>query len=175
MHGTAGSTTGREASVVARGPDEGEALWFFGELATIRLAGEDTAEQFAIVEHQSPQGMSPPWHVQPGDDETFHVLEGEITFWAGDPSQPICVAGPGSVVCVPRGTPHSFRIESDQARWLSVHTPAGHERFYRAGGTAAPTRTLPPSGVPDIPRAQAAGQRHGVEFLGPPPGGEHGR
>ena len=167
------TTTGSEASVVARGRDGGEPLWFFGELATILLAGEETAERFALVEHRSPQGMSPPWHVQPGDDETFHVLDGEITFWADDPDQPLCVAGPGSVVCVPRGTPHSFRIESEQAHFLSFHTPAGHEHFYRAAGDAAPTRTLPPSAVPDIPRAQAAGQSHGVEFLGPPPGQAH--
>ncbi len=50
------TTTGNEASVVARGLDGGEPLWFFGELATILLAGEDTAERFALVEHQSPQG-----------------------------------------------------------------------------------------------------------------------
>ena len=94
--------------------------------------------------------MSPPWHVQPADDETFHILEGEITFWAGDPDQALCVAGAGSVVSIPRGTPHSFRIESDQARWVSFHTPAGHERFYRAAGDPATTRTLPPAAAPDI-------------------------
>lgn len=163
------NTVGHEATAVAREAGSGEALWFFGELATILVAGEQTAERFAIVEHRSPQGMSPPWHVQPDDDETFHVIDGEITFWASDPSKPLCVARPGSVVCVPRGTPHSFRIESDQAHFLTFHTPAGHERFYRAAGDTAPARTLPPPGPPDIPRAQAAGGRHGVEFLGRPP------
>ncbi|MDQ6807759.1 MAG: hypothetical protein M3065_23045 [Actinomycetota bacterium] len=56
MQDTTGGTTERAASPVARGPEDGEALWFFGELATIRLAGEDTAERFAIVEHESPKG-----------------------------------------------------------------------------------------------------------------------
>ena len=134
------NTVGHEATVVAREAGSGEALWFFGELATILVAGEQTAERFAIVEHRSPQGMSPPWHVQPDDDETFHVIDGEISFWASDPSKPLCVARPGSVVCVPRGIPHSFRIESDQAHFLTFHTPAGHERFYRAAGDTAPER-----------------------------------
>lgn len=164
------NTVGQEPKVFAQEANSGEALWFFGELATILVAGEHTAGRFAIVEHNSPQGMSPPWHVQPEDDETFHVIDGEITFWAGDASKPLCLARSGSVICIPRGTPHSFRIESEQARWLSFHTPAGHERFYRAGGDPAPARTLPPPGPPDIPRAQAAGVSHGVELLGAPPG-----
>jgi hypothetical protein len=73
-------------------------------------------------------------------------------------------------VSIPRGTPHSFRVETQTARFLTVHTPAGHEAFYRAGGDPAPQRTLPPPGTADIPRIRAAGQQHGVEFLGPPPG-----
>ena len=72
-------------------------------------------------------------------------------------------------VSIPRGTPHSFRVETQTARFLTIHTPAGHERFYRAGGDPAPQRTLPPPGVADVPRLLAAGQQHGVQFLGPPP------
>ncbi len=153
--------------------DESEALWFFGELALILVAGEQTGENFALVEHHSPHAMSPPWHRQPEDDETFYVLEGEISFWLTTPDEPATKAGPGSVVSVPRGTPHSFRVESESARLLSMHTPAGHERFYRAAGEPAGARTLPPSSSPDIPKAVAAGANHGVEFLGPPPGDPH--
>jgi quercetin dioxygenase-like cupin family protein len=67
--------------------DDAEAPWFFGEVATILADGEHTAGRFAIVDQTAPQGMSPPWHVQPEDDETFDVIEGEITFWAGDPER----------------------------------------------------------------------------------------
>lgn len=60
-------------------------------------------------------------------------------------------------------------IESETARFLTFHTPAGHERFYRAAADHAAERTLPPPSTPDITRVHAAGEKHGVEFLGPPP------
>jgi quercetin dioxygenase-like cupin family protein len=154
----------------ARARDEGEAIWFFGELDTVLAPGERTGERLAVVEHEARRGHAPPWHRQPGDDETFYVLDGEITFWAGDREVPLTRATPGALVFVPRGTPHSFRVESPTARWLTISTAAGHERFYRAGGDAAGARTLPPEAAPDIPRVEAAGRQYGVELLGPPPG-----
>lgn len=167
------STETQRPAPVVSSVDEGEALWFFGELATILADGEQTAGRFAIVDHTAPLGMSPPWHVQRDDDESFYVIDGEITFWAGDPEQPARRAGPGTMVSIPRGTPHSFRVETETARFLSIHTPAGHERYFRAAGDPAPERRLAPPGAPDIARAQTAGGEHGVEFLGPPPGHHH--
>jgi hypothetical protein len=63
-----------------------------------------------------------------------------------------------------------LRVESETARWLTVSTPAGHERFYRAAGQPAGERALPPAGEPDMNKVQAAAHEHGVELLGPPPG-----
>lgn len=102
--------------------DDAEAIWFFGELQRVLARGEQTGERFAVVEHQSPQHMSPPWHRQMRDDETFYIIEGDVTFWGGDLKEPIHRAGPGSLVFIPRGTPHSFCIESPTARWLSMRT-----------------------------------------------------
>jgi quercetin dioxygenase-like cupin family protein len=150
--------------------EEVEALWFFGELQTVLASGEQTGGRFSVVEHVGREGLSPPWHRQPGDDETFYVLEGEIAFWVGNPDEPRHRTRAGMLVFVPRGTPHSFRIESATARWLTISTPAGHERFYRAGGEPAEARTLPPPGEPDIAKVEAAGRAYGVELLGPPPG-----
>jgi quercetin dioxygenase-like cupin family protein len=144
-------------------------LWFFGELQAVLASGEQTGDRIAVVEHLGRQGLSPPWHRQPGDDETFFVLEGEITVWVGDPGEPFQRAVPGSLVFVPRGTPHSFRVDSATARWLSISTPAGHERFYRAGGEPARERTLPPPRQPDLAKVEAAGREFGVELLGPSP------
>jgi quercetin dioxygenase-like cupin family protein len=127
---------------------------------------------FSVVEHVGGRGLSPPWHRQPGDDETFYVLAGEMRLWVGEPGGPGHRASPGALVFVPRGTPHSFRIESATARWLTISTPAGHERFYRAGGEPAKRRALPPAGEPDTAKVEAAGRDHGVELLGPPPGTE---
>lgn len=135
----------------------------------MRAPGERTGESFSIVEHEAPRGHSPPWHRQPGDDETFYILQGEITFWAGDRDEPVRQAGPATLVFIPRGVPHSFRVDSDIARWLTISSPAGHERFYRACGEPARERKLPPSGEPDMAKVQAAAREQGVELLGPPP------
>lgn len=147
-----------------------EALWFFGELLTILGDGEQTGGRLAVVEHQAQRGVSPPWHLQPGDDEAFVVLEGEMTFWGGDRDVPLQRGGPGTYALLPRGVPHSFRVESDRARWLTIHSPAGHERFYRAGGEPATDRAQAPAGEPDFAKLDAACREHGVEILGPPPG-----
>jgi hypothetical protein len=100
------------------------------------------------------------------------VLEGEITFWVDMSGKPFQRARPGSLVFVPRGTSHSFRVDSPTARWLSVSTPAGHERFYRAGGEPATAGNPPPTQEPDMTKVEAAARRHGVELLGHSPASE---
>ncbi len=147
-----------------------EVLWCLGERQTVLVAGERSAEHLSAVEHEAAAGHSPPWHRQPADDEAFYVLDGEISFWIGTPHASPRRAGPGEFVFIARGEPHSFRVESPQARWLTIHTPSGHERFYRAAGTAAAGGGLPPPSEPDMARVQAAAREHGVELLGPPPG-----
>lgn len=148
---------------------DAEALWCFGELQAVLAGGERTGENFSLVEHEAREGHSPPWHRQPGDDETFYVLDGEITFWAGDRDAPYGRVGPGAMVFIPRGVPHSFRVESETARWLTVGTPAGHERFYRAIGEPAAERVLPAPSEPDMAKVGSGAHSHGVELLGPPP------
>ncbi|MDQ6729912.1 MAG: cupin domain-containing protein [Actinomycetota bacterium] len=149
-----------------------ERLWCLGELQTILAAGGLTGETLSAVEHEAALGHSPPWHRQPGDDETFYVLDGTITFWVENSGEPTRQATPGELVFIPRGVPHSFRVESSTARWLTISTPAGHERFYRAAGEPAGAPQLPPPGEPAMAKVQAAAREHGVELLGPPPGPE---
>ena len=73
-------------------------------------------------------GASPPLHIQHGEDETFYVLEGELTFQLVDE---LVTAGPGEVVFAPRGVPHTFATRGDApARYLIACTPAGFERYF---------------------------------------------
>jgi quercetin dioxygenase-like cupin family protein len=152
----------------ATAPDGGEDLWFLGSLFTVRASGEQTGGAYALCECVLRQGPAAPLHVQPGDDETFHVLEGEATFHVDGRE---LHAPAGSTVFVPRGTPHAFRIDSPQARLLVLNTPAGHERFFRAMAEPAPRRELPPvpTGPPDMAAMAAAAHDAGFEILGPPP------
>ncbi len=56
-----------------------------------------------------PQGFSPPRHVHTREDEVFLVLDGDVCF---DVDGERRAAGPGTTVYMPRGVPHSFRIQS---------------------------------------------------------------
>ena len=112
-------------------------------------------------------GMATPLHSQPEDDETFYVLEGDLTFYLED-GLPLA-ASAGSFVHLPAGTAHAYRVDSETARVLNVTTPQ-HEAFFRAAGEPAQSRTLPPQAPPDMDKLMAAANEYGVEILGPPPG-----
>ncbi len=151
----------------ALGSEEGEALWFFGTLLTVKAGAEQTGGRFSLVEQYAPRGMATPLHVQPEDDETFYVIEGDLTFYLED-GQPI-PASAGSFVHIPAGTPHAFQVDSETARFLDLSTPQ-HESFMRAAGELAKERVLPPPGPPDMEKVGAAAQQYGVDIIGPPPG-----
>ena len=146
---------------------EGERLWTLGQLVSIRLTGDASGDRLAIVEHLAPGGLATPLHAQPLADETFCVLEGRVAAIVGDRESTLDA---GAVAFVPRGTPHAVRVLSEHARLLTVHNPAGQERFFRAAGEPAQAVTLPPAaGPPDFERVAAAAAAHDVEILGPPP------
>jgi quercetin dioxygenase-like cupin family protein len=139
-----------------------QALWFLGTLARIKLDGRQTGGRFALWEGVLPHGAAPPLHSHP-QDETFYVLEGEITVWLVEPeladdrsNPPAWVTscgrrcGVGDVMFAPGGAPHTFRVESDTARMLVLSTPAGIEDMVQ--GLAEPARWPWLQPPPDGPR-----------------------
>ena len=163
---------------------DSERLWFLGTLARMKLDGQQTGGRFALWEGVLPLGAAPPLHSHP-QDETFYVLEGEITAWLVEPElandeadPPAWVksggrrCGPGAVVFAPGGAPHTFRVESDTARMLFLSTPAGIEEYVRALGEPArwPWLQPPPDG-PRVPAERVAAVEHDLRMVrhGPPP------
>jgi quercetin dioxygenase-like cupin family protein len=169
-----------EPCVVSRG----ESLWFLGTLARMKLEGPQTAGRLGLWEGVLPHGAAPPLHSHP-QDETFYVLDGELTAWLVEPEladdradPPGWVrtrgrrCGPGTVVFAPGGTPHTFRVESDTARMLVLSTPAGIENMVR--GLAEPARWPWLQPPPDGPRVSAdriarVERETGMTRHGPPP------
>ncbi len=161
-----------------------ETLWFLGTLARIKLDARDTGGRFALWEGILPRGAAPPLHSHP-QDETFYVLEGQVTVWlvepelAGDAADPPAwvatharSCGAGAAICARGGTPHTFRVESDTAKMLFLSTPAGIEEFVR--GLAEPARwpwLQPPPDGPRMPaeRMAAVERETGMVRYGPPP------
>jgi mannose-6-phosphate isomerase-like protein (cupin superfamily) len=50
----------------------------------VQIDGEQTGEAYNLVELSARSGDMPPLHVHHRDDETFYVLEGEMTLFLGD-------------------------------------------------------------------------------------------
>src|SRR5438067_1254921 len=135
---------GSMASATCSGPEDGEALWFLGTLATIRVPGEASDGRFALIEFLFPRHASPPLHTHL-QDESYVVLEGRLTLRAGEQRFELDV---GAAAVVPMGVPHTFRVESETARVLVLSTPAGLERMVRDGAVSASAPTLPPADAP---------------------------
>jgi quercetin dioxygenase-like cupin family protein len=156
----------------AHEPDEGEAWWWFGVLATIKVTSEQTGGQYALVEILAPDGYEGVLHVHHFEDEGFYILEGEMTFYVGEET---IKAQPSSFLLGPKDIPHAFRVDSGPAKLLFVFSPAGLEAGIREMGEPARSLTVPPE--PEEPpdeaemeRLAAIGARYGAEILGPPPG-----
>jgi glyoxylate utilization-related uncharacterized protein len=119
------------------------------------------------MEQSARKGNVPPPHIHHREDETFYVIEGEMTFSIGDRT---IKATPGTMVFAPRDVPHSFTIDSDQVRILVQVAPAGAEKFFKACSVPAPSMTLPPPAeVPysEIQKMMALAPDYGFEFVPP--------
>jgi quercetin dioxygenase-like cupin family protein len=152
---------------IALDPDQGEALWFLGLLATVKAGAETTAGRVAVIEHLAPRGSGSPLHVHHREDEWFYVLEGELTFWVGGQ---VISAPAGSFVYGPREIPHTFAVSSDTARFLLVTEPAGFEHFMRALAEPATELVIPAPATepPDVEAMTRLAVEYGIEILGPP-------
>src|SRR5919198_3931607 len=77
----------REAMVCATDSDDGEeavmsgAYWLLGNLAIVRVGGEETDGRFSLVEFLSPADDMIPLHVHRRDSQTVYVLDGEVPFY----------------------------------------------------------------------------------------------
>lgn len=139
--------------------------WFVGTLLTIVADAADTTGQLAVMQQHARQGFSPPRHLHHREDTALLVLDGRITV---DIDGDLRVLEAGGFAWLPRDVPHTFRVDSDEARFLELITPAGFEAYHLDTSDAAPARTLPPQGEPDIGRLVGAIGPYGAEIIGPP-------
>ncbi len=141
-------------------------LWFIENLAYVHLDGQDTGGAYHLGEVVGRRGDMPPLHVHHRDDETFYVLEGELSLFLGE-QQVRLLAGQAAIA--PREIAHVYRVESEFARWLVITSPSGFEEFVRAIAQPAEHVELPPKGRPiDVEVLAQAAAQAGIEVLGPP-------
>jgi quercetin dioxygenase-like cupin family protein len=111
-------------------------LWFLNTYVTIRISSRDGSDGISVLEHRASQGDSPLLHIHHDEDEIFHVLEGEVRYRVGDHEHR---ASAGETLLTPKGIPHTYRVESAEARMLTI-TRGEFETFIRAFGRLAERR-----------------------------------
>ncbi len=77
-----------------------------GETIIFKAPGSETNGAYDIFEFTTPPGGGPPLHIHHKQDETYYILEGEITVQVGDK---IDTLSKGGFSLVPKGTPHTYK------------------------------------------------------------------
>lgn len=151
----------------ARRTSPESSVWYMGGLWSILADAKEANGRFSVIEILAPEGLEPPRHVHHCEDESFYVLEGNITYYVGEETYE---ARPGTFVFLPRGVPHSFTFETETIRMLTLFVPAGIEAHFRDPRFGEPARelTLPPPAPPDVAAFAEDLARYGVEIVGPP-------
>jgi quercetin dioxygenase-like cupin family protein len=147
-----------------------EQFWFLNTLVTVRVPHDEGQDGISVLESFAPHGDSPPLHIHRTEDETFHVLEGELRLRARDADVRLAA---GEAIVTPKGVPHTYRVESAEgARWLVITRRGDFEGFVRSLGRPAERPELPAAEGPPTPdqaeALAAAAREHGIELVGPP-------
>lgn len=157
---------------LVRKPGQGRTVAVVGDVYRFLATGDETDGKFAMWEALVPPGGGPPPHVHSREEESFYVLEGEITFryHTDDGAEKTLVAGPGMFAAMPIGVPHSFKNErATPAKMILSVAPAGLEQmFFDVGTTLADgaTTAAPPTKA-EIDKLIALAPNYGVELLLP--------
>jgi len=140
-----------------------------GDVYRFLATGEQTGGSYSLAEARVLPGGGPPPHIHHREDESFFILEGEVTFHLG--AQRV-VARAGSFLLGPRGIPHAFKNESQApARMLIQVSPAGFERFMAGFATPVASYDSPPVPVTpaDLQKLLEVAPKFGIEILPPLP------
>src|SRR3954454_18930944 len=98
-----------------------------GSSTELKLAGEQSGGDWAVVESRVRAGDEPPMHTHTREDETLYVVEGAITAYVGGEEIELEA---GSYAALPKNVPHVYTVRSEQVRLLITVEPAGAEYFF---------------------------------------------
>jgi quercetin dioxygenase-like cupin family protein len=149
-----------------RKPNEGRTVAVVGDVYRFLATGEETDGKYAMLEVIVPPGGGPPPHIHSREEESFLILEGEITFIVGDKQ---IVAMAGSFANMPVGSLHTFKNTSDKtARMIVSVAPAGLEQMFLAVGVPVNLGdTPPPPSKAEIEKLLTVAPQYGIEIRAP--------
>jgi mannose-6-phosphate isomerase-like protein (cupin superfamily) len=145
-------------------PNDGKLLMNpIGGRMVIKASDQATGGSYSLHENILPAGSPGPRpHIHRHHEESFYVLEGELTMRVGART---VTAPPGSFVLVPRGVVHQPSNPCTQpTRVLLIFSPAGMDGFF----AEAAERRIPLQAAPTDPASPALptdfAQKYGFEF-----------
>jgi mannose-6-phosphate isomerase-like protein (cupin superfamily) len=102
-------------------PGEGHVV---GNVEFLARTTDTPRFNFAIIEIAPGRELEA--HAHEAEDDSFYIVEGEMTFLFGEDE---ASAPPGTFVLVPPGVEHAFRNDGNvPVRMLNIHAPAGFDR-----------------------------------------------
>jgi len=148
-------------------PEEGDHFLNLGAHVSIKVPGEATGGQFALIEHTVPPQAGPPPHAH-AETEVLYILSGHFEVLVASERAEV---GPGTIIHVPPQTLHTTRnIGHSAGRQLSLYLPGGAEGFFREAGTpVTDLRNLPNLDAPtnladvDVPRVLRIAKKYGMQ------------
>lgn len=125
----------------------------------VLLRSEQSGEHIAVMDNiVGADFPGPPLH-RHDFDETFYVLEGELTFQLEDE---VFTKKEGELAFAPRNVAHTFaNLSGADARTLIVCTPAGFERYFDRMAAEQAGVEPPPESSKPIPEVIVVGPRIG--------------
>ena len=146
-------------------PGEGRSYPMIDGNHVAKAAVHDAEGTFEVFEMIAPAAPMVPPHVSPWTGVLF-LVEGRVTALVGDTTYDV---EPGGVVVFPAGTPSTFEVVSETARFVGVTSGDRAGRFFADFAASVP---------PDRPVEESIGtilevtQRHGVRMASdvPAPG-----
>ena len=146
------------------GPAEGSVLTNpIGGQMTAKLRDTDTAQGYSMFDNILPAGSPGPRpHLHRHHEETFYVLEGELTLEIGAERRTLT---PGAIAVIPRGVPHRpSNPSAHPTRVLLIFSPGGMDHFFDdAAAQRLPIQTV--SNDPEkLAAMEAFSEKYGFAF-----------
>src|SRR5258707_1745565 len=146
-----------------------EAYTFLGVRMKILLSAKETGGQFSLIEGVMPPGGDGGLHLHANEDESMHLLEGELEVTIGDKKFPLTS---GESYFAPRNIPHRLRNPSQTpVRSLLLTTPGGFDAFISQAGIRLMGGLTPPAELPtphQMEKLLKLAEEFGIKIIAPP-------
>lgn len=140
-----------------------------------KIAAEQTEGRLLQLLVSEPRGAAPPLHIHHDADETWYVIDGQLSIFVGDER---FEAGPGDFALGPKGVPHTFLVTSERAEFLATFAPAGTQGpggygadgfFREIGLPVVPGEPHPGPAQLNPEEFARKASAYAIEIVGPPP------